>query len=195
MPVDPVCDIPDNWCFDKNTVYKLPAPSNLVAITSCFHRITATGTATEPPPYGDGWEKIFDTTWWRCPVPGESFFGRMNRGRFFANVLDHMGVNGQCPLIVRSHFFNINATHAAPPDNIAYDYAAEHLSLMTIHQKSDVKRPDATNPAQDFVFKLSKISSLICFCRLNRLSIRLKSKAAVADDIVSEIINFHKNDN
>ena len=153
-PTDPVCDVPAFYCFDKNYRHE-PFFSPFSTITSCFHRITATGTATEPPPYGDGWEKIFDTTWWRCPVPGESFFGRMNRGRFFANVLDHMGVNGPCPLTVRSHFFNINATHAAPPDNIAYDYAAEHLSLMTIHQKSDVKRPDATNPAQDFVFKLS----------------------------------------
>jgi len=153
-PTDPVCDVPAFYCFDKNHRTELPL-SPFSVITSCFHRITATGTATEPPPYGDGWEKIFDTTWWRCPVPGESFFGRMNRGRFFANVLDHMGVNGACPIIVRSHFFNINATHAAPPDNIAYQYATEHLSLMTMHQKSDVKRPDATNPAQDFVFKVS----------------------------------------
>jgi hypothetical protein len=59
-----------------------------------------------------------------------------------------------CGLTVRSHFFGINATHTGPPSNDAYDYATDHYQNMTVHQKSDVKRPDASNPALTVAWKM-----------------------------------------
>ena len=47
-----------------------------------------------------------------------------------------------CDITTQSHFFDFNATHAAPPGNAAYTFASENLEHITLHQKSDVKRPD-----------------------------------------------------
>lgn len=51
-----------------------------------------------------------------------------------------------CELSVVSDFFNINpdSTH---PANAAYDYAADYLQNIVVWQKSDVKRPGASNNA------------------------------------------------
>lgn len=158
VPVDPVCDIPDNWCFDKNTVYKLPAPSNLVAITSCFHRVIGIGTSTTPPDYDDDWQYITLSLWWRCPTQEEAILGILANSYRFDDSLEYLSLQAQllygCNFTVKSHFFNINNNHTAPPDNDAYTFAETYLQDLTIHQKSNVKRPD-NDPAEDFVWKLT----------------------------------------
>ena len=107
-----------------------------------FHRITATGTAILPPPHDSGWTLLSGTTWWRCPAADELGVGVLRSGRRFDAVLAKMVLALDCSLTIRSHFFAINATHAAAPVNDAYDYAALYYENLTVHQKSDVKRPD-----------------------------------------------------
>lgn len=102
IPEDPVCDIPDNWCFDKNTSFRIPS-TNLVQVTSCFHRITGIGTATDPPPYGSGWTFLTLSTWWRCPEPNEVILGVLPRGRRFDDTLEYLAQQIGCELTVRSH--------------------------------------------------------------------------------------------
>lgn len=121
------------------------------AVKSCWHRVVGVGTPTTPPPYGDpgDWTHLSGNDWWRCPDETEINLGVMRWGRVFNNVLEGLLDNTGCSLTVRSHFFNINATHEpAPPDNAAYTFAEANLQKMTLHQKSDVKRPDTSDPSQ-----------------------------------------------
>lgn len=123
-------------------------PTGQFYVETSHHRITATGTPTVPPPYGTGWTLLSDSTWWRCPVESEELvIGVLRFGRRFDDVLEYMVGQAACGLTVRSHFFGINNTHAAPPSNDAYAYATAHYLNMTVHQKSDVKRPDSSNAA------------------------------------------------
>lgn len=156
IPTDPVCSVPANYCFDHNTTeLENDGPLCQYLTTSCFHRITGTGTALTPPPYGTGWTLLSGTTWWRCPDVVDTSYGPLDQGRWLSDVLEYLADNLQCPLTVRSHFFGINATHDAPPSNDAYTFADTYCQALQVHQKSDVKRPDSTNPAQSFVWKMT----------------------------------------
>jgi len=125
-------------------------------IQTCYHRVVGVGTSVTPPPYGDpgDWTYISGNNWWRCPDFSEISLGVLRYGRRFDTVLEYLVAQTGCGLTVRSHFFGINATHAAAPSNDAYDYADEHYQELTIHQKSDVKRPDSTNPSLSFVWNM-----------------------------------------
>lgn len=152
-PALPVCTAPAGMCYDST--YSTYISGGVSAYTSCFHRITGTGTTIAPPIYGSGWTLLSGTTWWRCPDGSEAATGVFDNGRWFNDVLEYLADLTTCGLTLRSHFFGINASHAAPPSNDAYDFAADKMQDVQIHQKSDIKRPDDTNPAQGFVWKMS----------------------------------------
>lgn len=122
--------------------------------TFSYHRVVGVGTPTEPPPYDTGWTYISGNNWWKCPEDDKVEIGVLDSGRRFNDVLEYILLQTGCGLTLRSHFFGINATHAAPPDNLAYDYATENYQDITIHQKSDIKRPDSTNPSLSQVWKM-----------------------------------------
>lgn len=157
IPTDPVCDIPDNWCFDKNTSFRIPS-TNLIQVTSCFHRIIGIGTSTTPPTYGSDWQYITLSLWWRCPSQEEVILGVFANAYRFDDAIEYLSLQSQleheCTFTVKSHFFGINNNHTAPPTNDAYTFAQEYLQDITIHQKSNVKRPD-NDPAEQFVWKLT----------------------------------------
>jgi len=161
-PVGPLCAVPDGWCFQGNTSQEAacgddPAPGDPYdeVWMSCFHRVTGIGTPTDPPPFGSGWELLSGSTWWRCPGDTDLVLPVFDEGRWFNDCFEFLAGSQECPLTVKSHFFGINADHDAPPDNIAYDYAVAYLQEMQLHQKSDIKRPFDTNPAQSFVWKMT----------------------------------------
>lgn len=155
-PTGPVCSIPDaNWCFDNNYYQGEVDEFGNELWLSCYHRIIGTGTPSTPPPYASGWTYISGNDWWRCPTDEDLQFSPLDNGRWLNDILEYLSEFISCGLTVRSHFFNLNATHAAPPTNDAYTFAADNCEKLQVHQKSDVKRPDATNPAQSFVWKMS----------------------------------------
>lgn len=129
-------------------------------IETCYHRVVGVGTSVTPPPYGTGWTYISGNNWWRCPSFSEISLGVLTNGRRFDAVLEYLFAQTGCGLTVRSHFFGINATHAAAPSNDAYAYATDNYQDLTVHQKSDVKRPDATNLSLSFVWKM-KLKDLL----------------------------------
>lgn len=152
---------PANWCATVQGDYCTPAinpgdcdPGINTDVFTVYHRMEATGTCDGSTPVApssdDYWTLLTDncptdSTWWRCP--GEDVNNpnsRMTHGRLFSDAIQ--AVFDPCGLTVVSDFFNINAD-ATAPDNAAYDFAALYLQNMTVHQKSDVKRPYSSNPA------------------------------------------------
>lgn len=134
-------------------------------IVCSYHRVVGVGTPTTPPTYSTGWTYISGNNWWRCPGDEEIDIGVLRYGRRFDAILQYLVTQTGCGLTVRSHFFDIAATHAAPPSNDAYTFATGNLQDLTIHQKSDVKRPDATNasfapPTSSAVWKM-KLKELL----------------------------------
>jgi len=154
-PTSPICAVPSGYCFDKNYFQDAVDGLGNEFWQSCFHRIVGVGTPTTPPPYGSGWSYISGNDWWRCPSAGDLKFAPLDNGRWLNDILEHLVSQTICTLTVRSHFFGLNATHDAPPTNDAYTFADDNCQHLQVHQKSDVKRPDSTNPAQSFVWKMS----------------------------------------
>lgn len=153
-PVAEVCAVPADWCFmtnfDNGSTCANPAHTRYI---SCFHRVIGIGVGASPPTYGTGWTHIIGVIWWRCPT--EVANPVFDQGRVFNDVLEYLIDQSACGLTVRSHFLGINATHDAPPSNIAYDFATAKYQSLQLHQKSDVKRPFSSDPAQSFVWKMS----------------------------------------
>lgn len=131
-------------------------------VVTCYQRVVGVGTPTTPPPYGDpgDWTHLTGNDWWRCPDFAEIAVGVLRYGRRFDAVLEYLVSQTGCGLTVRSHFFGINATHSLPPSNDAYTYATDNYQNLTVHQKSDVKRPDSTNPSLSFVWNM-KLKDLL----------------------------------
>jgi hypothetical protein len=154
-PTGPVCAVPSGYCFDKNYFQDAVDGLGNELWQSCFHRVVGVGTPTTPPPYASGWTYISGNDWWRCPGNDDLEFVPLDNGRWLNDILEHLASETLCSLTVRSHFFNLNATHDAPPDNTPYTFAEDNCHKLQVHQKSDVKRPDSTNPAQSFVWKMS----------------------------------------
>jgi len=158
-PNSPLCAVPANWCFDQN--FDLGFSDTCTSIetlwASYFHRVMGIGTPTEPPPFGSGWIHISGNDWYRCPTALEVGIGSINYGKLFSDIVQNLFDATACGLTVRSHFFNIAATHDAPPDEAAvyYEYATAYLHHLTVHQKSDVKRPFADDPAEPNVWKMT----------------------------------------
>lgn len=161
-PFDPVCT--SSTACEEETVYteivsapEYPGDCEIgeYFARTCFHRILGTGTPLDPPVYGTGWTLLSGSTWWKCPDPDVETLqiGVLSLGRRFDAVLEHLVSQLGCSVTVRSHFFGLNATHAAAPVNDAYDYATDFYQDMTIHQKSDVKRPFG-DPSFSFIWKM-----------------------------------------
>lgn len=159
LPPDaPVCAVPAGWCFQANYFQSYcsdEVPFRDEFWMSCFHRFVGVGTPTTPPPYGTGWEYLSGNDWWTCPGTEETQAAPFDQGRWFNDVLEYMVGELACGLTVRSHFFGINATHTAPPSNAAYTFAQDNLQALQLHQKSDIKRPFASDPAQSFTWKMN----------------------------------------
>ena len=162
VPSLPICAVPANYCWTGENYDQGINPIACGNFTdhrfrTCFHRVLGVGTPTVPPTYGPpgSWTHISGNDWWRCPTKDELSIGIFEHGRLFNDVLVYLVNQQLCSLTVRSHFFNINATHAAPPDNGAYDYAVAYLQKMSVHQKSDVKRPFDQSPAESRVWKMT----------------------------------------
>ena len=156
---DAECGTPAGWCVEHDEQVLLPIGGVYVG-KRFYHREIGTGTLTDPPAYGTGWTHLSGTTWWRCPDIDEQAIGVLRYGREFADVFQYLVDESGCGLTVRSHFFGIAATHAAPPSNDAYTYAAAKYQLLSIHQKSDVKRPDASNESTEAVWSM-KLKELL----------------------------------
>ena len=116
------------------------------------------GGVPTPPDYPSGyaangseslneWQLIEDDcagtnkTTWRT---SGTTLGEYKRGRLFQDIIVNMVADFDCGLTVVSNFFDINPDNSEP-DNIAYQYAVQHLHDLTLHQKSDIKRKDASN--------------------------------------------------
>lgn len=162
IPSLPICTAPTDYCwtgtnFDQGINPIACGNSTDHRFRTCFHRVLGVGTPTNPPTYGGTgtWIHISGNDWWRCPTTEELSMGLFEQGRLFNSVLVYLVNQMFCGLTVRSYFFDINATHAAPPTNGAYDYAVAYLQKMTVHQKSDVKRPFDSNPAESKVWKMT----------------------------------------
>jgi hypothetical protein len=158
-PPGPVCDVPDDWCFDQNIdLGEHPScEDGEHRWRSCFHRLVGQGTPTTPPPYGTGWLHLTGNDWWRCPSQAELAGGVFGHGKLFSDVIQNLVSQMVCDITVRSHFFDINATHTAPPDEAAaaYEYATTFLHHLTVHQKSDIKRPFSDTPAESIQWKMT----------------------------------------
>ena len=165
-PDDSCLANPSEWCLKSNTVTlggeepgfdcnDANAPFFLEQ-TTIWHRETIVTNCVDgspvPPPYGSGWQLLTDdcggsgtATWWRCPPgTGGNVVGDYTRGRTLEGVFNRVLNNMDCSLTIKSDFYNINPVGDAP-NNAAYAYAAANLHNLTIHQKSDIKRKDATN--------------------------------------------------
>lgn len=157
----PVCD--DGVACIEYVSSNIAAPGDppcnpgVPYIKRIYHRIVGVGTPTTPPPYDTGWTYLSGNDWWRCPGDpnqGPLKVSPMKYGRRFNETLIYLVSQLNCGLTLRSHFFNINATHAAPPSNIAYTFATNYCKDITIHRKSDVKRPDSSDPSKDFIWNI-----------------------------------------
>ncbi|MCB1318043.1 MAG: hypothetical protein KDK27_18890, partial [Leptospiraceae bacterium] len=145
---------PSNWCSEPESILCYGLEPDQSSVTM-WHRLERTGTCSGSTPVKPTVDTFWalltdncptDSVWWRCPGTTDSptVIAPMSNGRLFSDVLDALFAT--CGLTVVSDFFNINAD-ATAPDNAAYDFAALYLQNMTVHQKSDVKRPYSSNPA------------------------------------------------
>jgi len=163
-PCDQFNSLATGWCHEETTVTQQPSNAGFCAnqflAVSSYHRVTDTGTPTTPPTHGTGWTLLSGSTWWRCPTFSEIKIGVLKYGRRLDQVLQKMVNSTGCGLTLRSHFFAINNTHAAAPTNTPYTYAADNLRNITVHQKSDVKRPYDSNAAFSWVWKM-KLKDLL----------------------------------
>jgi hypothetical protein len=137
----------DEACVQFSLIASYPSPKcaepNRFEVNTAWHREVGVGTSTTPPPYGSGWTLLTGFEWWRCPDSDAVDLGVFRYGRTFQSAISYLIGQGSCNTIVRSHFFGMSATHPSPTPNDAYDFADTYLQNITIHQKSDVKRPDA----------------------------------------------------
>jgi hypothetical protein len=163
-PIDPPSPY---WCFDELIETQQVDPSQsppyyYLDCTTYYHRLTAEGTcsgSTAVPPDASGlWSVLTNgcpgtpPVYWRCPEEGE-LGGALKYGRLFREVFPEVIAALGCGLTVKSDFFNI-APDASAPSNKAYTFSTAYLQHLTIHQKSDIKRPEATNPAAEKVWTL-----------------------------------------
>ena len=128
---------------------------NKYTITAYYHHLVGFGTFTDPPDITWNWEPWKDTTepleppfppgktwrWVKEPNKNSKGLADLEYGQRFITCvkygLTHVGayIND-----VKSNFFGYNAD-GTNPNNLAYLYSTNHAKNLTLHQKSDVKRP------------------------------------------------------
>lgn len=169
-----------SWTINRNECELIVSTYHY---TSTYVRETATlacvsGVAVSPP--GDGWVLLTDncptdSTWVRRPqtvidnaastiVEDESYdiyydvvggdYEEIDNAVLLADVLeDYL----QCPgITVKSDFFGVNADSTYPSGDV-YTSALENLQNIVVWQKSDVKRPDATENATKALWTYASI--------------------------------------
>jgi hypothetical protein len=166
LPCGGTKDLDSQWCQS--------APSTVEPISggfkhsTPFHRVWAIGASPgNPPALSSGWTLMTDVPgnrWWRCPDANEINLPKLDRGRLFSEIMTYLVGQLGCGLTLRSYFFGLNATHAAPPSNGAYDFALANCHKIICLQKSDVKRPHDTNAATSESFKM-KLQELLADLR------------------------------
>ena len=111
------------------------------------------GLTPEAPPIGSGWQLAEDNCavdgtakWWREPVSNQEPVGPYLQGRTFSSIIDRALGQMNCSLEIKSDFFNINPVGDAP-NNKAYTFAEDYLHNLTVHQKSDIKDKNSSNPS------------------------------------------------
>jgi len=154
----------DFWCLKSHTSNFITlrdedlSTGNTIAsgynFRSIWHRETTDENCTNGQPTGptlsSGWSLLKDecstkskATWWRCPIStGLTFTGTYTNGRKLSDFIRNVLILSGCDVFVKSTFFGIGDAQNDSPDNRAYTFAAENLQDLTIHQKSDIKRPD-----------------------------------------------------
>lgn len=158
------------WCgLPISDVITPPDPPFTTYVrTTCYGRVVADGTCSGGTPVAPNTQYFWNllenncptsSKWWRCVSSLEQNLSPMNTGRLFKTVLQWLVDQTNCGLTVKSDFFDINPDGSSP-DNLAYTYAENNLKYLTIHQKSDVKRPNASNPALSTVYVI-KLKELI----------------------------------
>ena len=187
--IDTYCTIPSGWCVEQESVTQIGV--NDWQLFRSYHRETATGTPTVPPAIGDpgDWTLLSGSTWWRCPESTLTDLGKFTNGRYFSDVIEYL-TSQYFGFDVRSHFFGINAIHAAPPTNDPYQFATDNLQKLVVHQKSDIKRPYADD-------SLSKAWSMNLRDLLNDLRTLFNvywEIDAVSNNLIIEHITYFIND-
>lgn len=126
-----------------------------------YHRLkkngTCSGATPVPPDDYNTWTLLSGgcpgtPVYWTCPESARLVYSFKN-GRRFDDVLQFLLDQTGCGLTVVSDFFGINGDNTAP-SNSAYDRAADVLQDLIIHQKSDVKRHDATEVSKEPVWNM-----------------------------------------
>lgn len=126
-----------------------------------YHRLkkngTCSGATPVPPDDYNAWTLLSGgcpgtPVYWTCPESARLVYSFKN-GRRFDDVLQFLLDQTGCGLTVVSDFFGINGDNTAP-SNSAYDRAADVLQDLIIHQKSDVKRHDATEVSKEPVWNM-----------------------------------------
>lgn len=129
--------------------------------TSCVNGVPT------PPPYPSGYAAngIASLNEWKllqdnCAAESTAIFlssgstaGPYDRGRLFKDILIQMVSSLNCGLTLVSNFFDV-APDSTAPDNIAYTFANDFLKHLTLHQKSDIKRKEASNPSKELAWDI-----------------------------------------
>lgn len=151
VPESSCIDSTDNWCMiGNNTISYLDYDPETIRyqILTTWARIVK----DFPSDPGSPWTLLTGTTYFRCPDDGSNYYIHQY-GRLFGDVVQYLLDQTGCGLTFTSDFFNVNPPGTAP-DNAAYTYAETYLHNLTIHQKSDAKRPTATDKARNLVWTM-----------------------------------------
>lgn len=100
----------------------------------------------------EAWKPLPDGRFWRCPVliGGDLEIKTLTEGKDLSTALIHivdkslLGCGVSC---IKSDFLGIGEKSGLAPDNTIYEWGFENMQHLTIHQKSNVKRPLAPEKA------------------------------------------------
>lgn len=165
-PADSSClTNPANWCLKSHVVtiidQEQPDESviELTRWVTTWHREKLTTNcengAPVAPGVASGWSLLENNcgvdgtaVYWRCPSNSNNqVLGPYPNGRKWSEFLPSFFSAMNCGFVIKSDFFGINAVGDAP-DNSFYQYAEDNLRHLTIHQKSDIKDKNASNPSE-----------------------------------------------
>jgi len=132
-----------------------------------YHRFerpgTCSGSSPVPPDDFSSWAYLSGSCpgtplFWACPETERTPYEYPN-GRYLGDVIQMLMDETGCGLLVVSDFLNINPD-ASAPSNVAYDAALLYLQTLVVFQKSDVKRPDASDTSRFTAWNM-KLQDLI----------------------------------
>lgn len=153
---------PNHWCVKETSSmivegYDFNNPLVIyIRLETTWHREIIT-TPLGVPPEGINWIlRYSDATndyYWRCPLVFCTLTTPFRYGRKFDGVAQRFA-NFYCGLDAVSHLFGIGTPDYDEPDN-QYYAAKTNYQNLTWHQKSNVKRPNASDPAEANTYNMS----------------------------------------